>query len=41
MRKYRQDKNYNAEELKKGTEHELDDKHTKSRIEANVLLKII
>jgi len=39
MRKYRQDKNYNAEELKKGTEHELDDKHTKSRIEAERIAK--
>lgn len=39
MRKYRQDKNYNPEELKKGTEHELDDKHTKSRIEAERIAK--
>jgi hypothetical protein len=39
MRKYRQDKEYDPEQLKKGTEHELDDKHTKSRIEAERIAK--
>lgn len=39
MRKYRQDKEYDPEELKKGTEHELDDKHTKSRVEAKRIAK--
>ena len=39
MRKYRQDKDYNPEQLKKGTEHELDDKHTKSRVEAERIAK--
>ena len=39
MRKYRQDKEYDPEELKKGTEHELDDKHTKSCVEAKRIAK--
>ena len=39
MRKYRQDKEYDPEQLKKGTEHELDDKHTKSRVEAERIAK--
>jgi len=38
-RKYRQDKEYDPEQLKIGTEHELDDKHTKSRIEAERIAK--
>ena len=39
MRKYRQDKEYDPEQLKKGTAHELDDKHTKSRVEAERIAK--
>lgn len=39
MRKYRQDKEYDSKQLKKGTEHELDDKHTKSRVEAERIAK--
>ena len=39
MRKYRQDKEYDPEQLRKGTEHELDDKHTKSRVEAERIAK--
>ncbi|MHA1941746.1 MAG: DUF5661 family protein [Candidatus Hodarchaeales archaeon] len=39
MRKYRQDKEYDPEQLRKGTEHELDDKHTKSRVEAKRIAK--
>jgi len=39
MRKYRQDKEYDPEQLKIGTQHELDDKHTKSRVEAERIAK--